>query len=117
MRTCPLKIKWPFALKLLSPYFRRPWKSRAPGASIAGQELKNVVEKARNQVTIRLPVAPCRSRLAGKEAAERVVIQYRGSVKPENAKSLLSQNDIDGALVGGACLKAESFVQIIRSVL
>ena len=55
--------------------------------------------------------------IAGKDAAEKVVLQYGGSVKPENAKSLLSQSDIDGALVGGACLKAESFVQIIRSAL
>lgn len=53
--------------------------------------------------------------IAGKEAAEKVVLQYGGSVKPENAKALLGQPDIDGALVGGACLKADSFVQIIRS--
>jgi triosephosphate isomerase len=50
-----------------------------------------------------------------KSVAENVVIQYGGSVKPENAKSLLSQPDIDGALVGGACLKAESFLSIIKS--
>ncbi len=55
--------------------------------------------------------------MAGKESAQQVVIQYGGSVKPENAKSLLSQPDIDGALVGGACLKADSFVQIIRSAM
>ena len=48
--------------------------------------------------------------------AERIIIQYGGSVKPENAKELLSQADIDGALVGGACLKAESFEGIIRAV-
>jgi triosephosphate isomerase len=56
-------------------------------------------------------------KIAGKEASEKVVLQYGGSVKPENAKSLLSQSDIDGALVGGACLKAGSFVQIIQSAL
>ncbi|MEX2191476.1 MAG: triose-phosphate isomerase [Bacteroidota bacterium] len=44
--------------------------------------------------------------------AEKVVIQYGGSVKPDNATALLSQSDIDGALVGGACLKADSFMQI-----
>ncbi|MGE5352010.1 MAG: triose-phosphate isomerase [Acidobacteriota bacterium] len=49
------------------------------------------------------------------EAAEEVTIQYGGSVKPENASTLLSQKDIDGALVGGACLKAESFTSIIKS--
>lgn len=48
--------------------------------------------------------------------AERVIIQYGGSVKPENAASLLAQNDIDGALVGGACLNADSFAAIIRSI-
>ncbi|MFH0733085.1 MAG: triose-phosphate isomerase [bacterium] len=53
--------------------------------------------------------------LYSKEAAENTVIQYGGSVKPENAKELLSQPDIDGALVGGACLKAKSFAEIIKS--
>jgi triosephosphate isomerase len=47
--------------------------------------------------------------------AENLTIQYGGSVKPTNAASLLSQPNIDGALVGGACLKAESFVEIIKS--
>lgn len=47
--------------------------------------------------------------------AEGLVIQYGGSVKPDNAAELLGQDDIDGALVGGACLKADSFSDIIRS--
>ncbi len=45
--------------------------------------------------------------------AEKLVIQYGGSVKPENSKELLHMPNIDGALVGGACLKAESFIAII----
>lgn len=49
------------------------------------------------------------------ESAENLIIQYGGSVKPENASTLLSQPDIDGALVGGACLKADSFLSIIAS--
>ncbi len=49
------------------------------------------------------------------EVAARVVIQYGGSVKPENAVELLGQPDIDGALVGGACLKVDTFVPIIRA--
>ena len=49
------------------------------------------------------------------ESAENLVIQYGGSVKPDNAATLLSQPDIDGALVGGACLKADSFLSIIAS--
>ncbi|WP_040352891.1 triose-phosphate isomerase [Blastopirellula marina] len=45
--------------------------------------------------------------------AEKVRIQYGGSVKPDNAAELLSQPNIDGALVGGAALKADSFLGII----
>lgn len=51
--------------------------------------------------------------LYSKSAADKIIIQYGGSVKPENAKELLSQPNIDGALVGGACLKGESFLAII----
>jgi len=51
------------------------------------------------------------------KTAEKVVIQYGGSVKPENALELLGQQDIDGALVGGACLKADSFAQIIQAAV
>jgi triosephosphate isomerase len=47
--------------------------------------------------------------------AENLIIQYGGSVKPDNSGELLSQKDIDGALVGGACLKADSFLSIIAS--
>lgn len=47
--------------------------------------------------------------------AKNTVIQYGGSVKPENAAELIGQPDIDGALVGGACLKADSFVGIVKN--
>ncbi len=47
--------------------------------------------------------------------ADNLIIQYGGSVKPDNSKELMSQPDIDGALVGGACLKADSFLKIIES--
>jgi triosephosphate isomerase (TIM) len=47
--------------------------------------------------------------------AEATRIQYGGSVKPENAAELMSQADIDGALVGGASLKADSFAAIIKN--
>ncbi len=50
-------------------------------------------------------------------AADAIRIQYGGSVKPGNAAELLAQPDIDGALVGGASLKAESFVDIVRAAL
>jgi len=49
------------------------------------------------------------------EAAERVRILYGGSVKPENAAELLALEDVDGALVGGASLQAESFAQIVAA--
>jgi triosephosphate isomerase len=47
-------------------------------------------------------------------AGDRIRIQYGGSVKPDNAASLLAQPDIDGALVGGASLEPESFARIVR---
>jgi triosephosphate isomerase len=53
--------------------------------------------------------------LYSNEIAEELIIQYGGSVKPDNAKELLSQKDIDGALVGGACLKSDSFIEIIKA--
>jgi triosephosphate isomerase len=46
------------------------------------------------------------------DVAEKVIIQYGGSVKPENAKAILTQPDIDGALVGGASLGVDSFLAI-----
>jgi len=51
--------------------------------------------------------------LAGAQAADTTRIQYGGSVKPDNAAELLSQPDIDGALVGGASLKADDFARIV----
>ncbi len=56
------------------------------------------------------------SQLYSWATAEKVVIQYGGSVKADNAKELLSQPNIDGALVGGACLKADSFAAIVNAV-
>ncbi len=47
--------------------------------------------------------------------ARRVRIQYGGSVKPANARELMSQPDVDGALVGGASLEARSFADIIKN--
>ena len=49
------------------------------------------------------------------ETSDAVRIQYGGSVKPDNAKDLLSQPNIDGALVGGASLKPDSFLAIIQA--
>ncbi|GAW29808.1 triose-phosphate isomerase [Carboxydocella sp. ULO1] len=52
--------------------------------------------------------------LFGAEAAERVRIQYGGSVKPDNIVGLLAQPNIDGALVGGASLDPVSFIALVR---
>ena len=53
----------------------------------------------------------------GGDAADAIRIQYGGSVKPDNAAELLSQPDVDGALVGGASLKATDFLAIVRGAL
>lgn len=49
------------------------------------------------------------------EAADAVRIQYGGSVKPANVDELLSESDIDGALVGGASLEADSFLALVEA--
>ena len=54
------------------------------------------------------------AKIYGQNVAERVIIQYGGSMKPENAKELLEMSDIDGGLIGGASLKAESFAKIVN---
>lgn len=58
-----------------------------------------------------------RSRVAevhGQDVADTVRILYGGSVKPDNVKGLMALPDVDGALVGGASLKAESFVKLVN---
>ena len=54
-------------------------------------------------------------KMSDETTADRIRIQYGGSVKPENARELMSQADIDGALVGGASLDPRSFAQIVLS--
>lgn len=54
------------------------------------------------------------SKIYGQSIADRVIIQYGGSVKPENAKDLFSMSDIDGGLVGGASLNPKEFAQIVN---
>ena len=55
--------------------------------------------------------------MSNQQTADAVSILYGGSVKPENSKDLLSQPDIDGALIGGASLVADSFIKIMESAL
>jgi triosephosphate isomerase len=53
-------------------------------------------------------------KLYDSHAAKQIVIQYGGSVKPDNAAKLMAMKDIDGALVGGASLTAETFTPIAK---
>ena len=59
-------------------------------------------------------VRGCVAAVAGDDAAAAVRVQYGGSVKPSNAAELMAQPDIDGALVGGASLEADSFARIVQ---
>jgi triosephosphate isomerase (TIM) len=52
----------------------------------------------------------------GKEAAEACRVQYGGSVKPDNIAEYMAEADIDGALIGGASLKVDSFLAIVNAV-
>jgi triosephosphate isomerase (TIM) len=53
----------------------------------------------------------------GDEVAQKVIVQYGGSVKPANSAELMGQTDIDGALVGGASLEADVFAELIANAL
>ena len=53
----------------------------------------------------------------GKEVADKIVIQYGGSMKAENAEALVGQSDINGGLIGGAALKADSFTALIENAI
>lgn len=68
-------------------------------------------EQAQNSVAFSRSVI---EKLYGQEIAQKVRIQYGGSVNGENAKEILSQPDIDGALVGGASLKVNDFMKILN---
>jgi triosephosphate isomerase len=55
--------------------------------------------------------------LSDEACGQNIRIQYGGSVKPENAAELMSQPDVDGALVGGASLNSDSFYRIIKAAI
>ena len=61
--------------------------------------------------------AACWSQLFGQATADAIRIQYGGSVKADNAAELLRQPNIDGALVGGASLKADGFAAIVKAAV
>jgi triosephosphate isomerase len=55
------------------------------------------------------------TKMYNKQLAQEIRIQYGGSVKPDNATELMQEEDVDGLLVGGASLKADDFLAIIRA--
>ena len=76
------------------------------GKSATKEDAQNCCAIVRDQVKV----------MYGEEAAEKVRVQYGGSVKPENIVEYMACPDIDGALIGGASLKADSFNDIISKV-
>ncbi len=76
------------------------------GKSATKEDAQNCCAIVRDQVKV----------MYGEEAADKVRIQYGGSVKPENIVEYMACPDIDGALIGGASLKADSFNDIISKV-
>lgn len=74
------------------------------GKTATSQDANNSIKEIRDEIC----------KIYGQTIAQRVIIQYGGSVKPENSKELFSTSDIDGALVGGASLKPEDFAKIVN---
>lgn len=74
------------------------------GKSASSQEANEVIKYIRSIL----------GEMFGSDKAESIRIQYGGSVKPDNIRELMSQSDIDGALVGGASLEAASFTKLVR---
>ncbi len=76
------------------------------GKTATNEIAQDVCEIIRNEIAVNF----------SKEVADKVRIQYGGSVKPEGLKTLLEQPDIDGALVGGASLQADSYIAMIENL-
>ena len=74
------------------------------GKTATSEDANNSIKEIRNKI----------AQIYGQETADRVIIQYGGSVKSSNAKELFQMSDIDGGLVGGASLKAEEFSKIVN---
>ena len=74
------------------------------GKTATSEDANNSIKAIRNKI----------EELYGKDVAEKVIIQYGGSVKSKNAKELFEMSDIDGGLVGGASLDPEEFSKIVN---
>ncbi|WP_342276618.1 triose-phosphate isomerase [Spiroplasma endosymbiont of Nebria brevicollis] len=94
-------IKSQHVTKLIIAY--EPIWAIGTGKTASAVEAQTVCKMIRDYIT----------ELYDENTAQKVRIQYGGSVKPENIKSFLEQPDIDGALVGGASLQAESFLGLL----
>jgi len=108
---------------VLRTQLREGLKGIAPGAAarlILAYEPVWAIGTGRNATPQQAQVAHAFIRkeiqdMWGEEPARELPIQYGGSVKPDNASSLLSQPDVDGALVGGASLDATQFLAIVQA--
>lgn len=74
------------------------------GKTATAEDANNSIKAIRNEI----------AKNYGQNMADKVIIQYGGSVKASNAKELFSTSDIDGGLVGGASLKVEEFANIVN---
>ena len=74
------------------------------GKTATSEDANDIVKAIREKI----------SNIYGQMVANRVIIQYGGSVKASNAKELFSMSDIDGGLVGGASLKSDEFAKIVN---
>ena len=74
------------------------------GKTATSDDANNSIKEIRKKI----------AEIYGQETADRVIIQYGGSVKSTNAKELFEMSDIDGGLVGGASLNAEEFSKIVK---
>ena len=75
------------------------------GKTATAEDANNAISEIRNEI----------AKIYGQNTANRVIIQYGGSVKSSNSKELFSMSEIDGGLVGGASLNAEEFSKIVNS--
>ena len=74
------------------------------GKTATAEDANNSIKAIRNEI----------AKNYGQNIADKVIIQYGGSVKASNAKELFSMSDIDGGLVGGASLKSDEFAKIVN---
>ncbi len=77
------------------------------GENVPGSHVQAILEQFRQLIVVQF----------GRQAAQRVRMLYGGSVTPNDIASYVRQPDIDGVLVGGASLKADSFLQIVEAVM